>query len=184
MRWAMTTGTQPAAAARLARSVRSALGETIAAVDGLGSDELHAVVHPRANTAGWIAWHVFRTADLIGARVGEAPELWARRGYAAAWGLPRDGNGSGQATVDAQALRLPSAEALALYGRELRDELTGTVGSLDGDGLARAVTAFGDREFPAADALQTFVVLHTVRHQGELTLTLALLDPGTAGGAA
>ncbi|MCY4639044.1 MAG: DinB family protein [Chloroflexi bacterium] len=180
----MTTGTRPAAVALLARAVRSALGETIATVDGMGGDELHAVAHPRANTPGWIAWHVFRTADVIGSRVGDAPELWAMRGYAAAWGLPREGNGSGQPTADAQALRLPSAEALALYGRELRDELSETVGALDGRGLDRRVSAFSGRDFSAADALHIFVVLHTVRHQGELNLTRTLLELGTPGGGA
>lgn len=175
----MTTETRPEVAALLARAARRALGETIAAVEGLGSEELHAVVHPQANTVGWIAWHVFRTADVIGGRIRDESELWARRGLAEAWGLPPEGNGSGQPTAEAQALRLPAAEALALYGRELRDELAEAAGALDEAGLARRVRAFGGREFAASDALQTFVVLHTVRHQGEINVTRALL----AGGA-
>ncbi len=177
----MTTETRPAVAALLARAVRRALGETIAAVEGLGSEELHAVVHARANTVGWIAWHVFRTADVIGARIRDGSELWARRGLAEAWDLPPEGNGSGQSTAEAQALRLPAAEALALYGRELRDELAEAAGALDEAGLARRVRAFSGREFTASDALQTFVVLHTVRHQGEINVTRALLAGGARG---
>lgn len=176
----MTTDTRPAVAALLAGAVRRALGETIATVDGLGSDELHAVVHPQANTVGWIAWHVFRTADVIGARIRDGSELWLRRGLAGAWSLPPEGNGSGQTTAEAQALRLPAAEALALYGRELRDELAEAAGALDEAGLARGVRAFGGREFTAADALHTFVVLHTIRHQGEINVTRSLLA-GAAG---
>ncbi len=164
----------------LARATGRALGETLAAIDGLSAEQLHAVVHPRANTLGWIAWHVFRTADLIGGRLSGEPELWARRGYAAAWGLPSeswaDGNGSGQPTEVAQALRVPSAEALAEYGRELRAELTAAVGALDEAELARPIRGFGDRELPAGDAVHAFFVLHTIRHQGELNVTRTLLD--------
>ena len=179
----MTTEIGTGVTALLTRAVRNALAETLAAIDGLGADELHAVVHPRANTVGWIAWHVFRTADVIGARISSGCELWSRRGYAEAWGLPAKGNGSGQPTAEAQALRLPSAEALALYGGELREELTVAAGALDEDGLARRVTAFSGREFAAADALHIFVVLHTIRHQGELNVTRALLDQAMPGEA-
>lgn len=172
----MTMETRRDVAGLLARATRNALGETLAAIDGLSPDELHAVAHRRANTVGWIAWHVFRTADLIGARVRGEPELWARRRYAEAWGLPGEGNGSGQPTPDAQALRVPSADALAAYGRELREELAAAVGALDEAGLARTVAGFGPREFPVADAVHLFVVLHTIRHQGELNVTRSLLD--------
>ena len=180
----MTTETRPEVAALLAGAVRRALGETVAAVEDLGSEELHAVVHPQANTVGWVAWHVFRTADVIGARIRDESELWVRRGLAEAWDLPPEGNGSGQSTAEAQALRLPAAEALARYGRELRDELAEAAGALDEAGLTRRVPAFGGREFTASDALQTFVVLHTVRHQGEINVTRALIAGVARGGPA
>ena len=172
----MTTEATLSTSAMLARATGRALGETLAAIDGLTAEQLHAVVHPRANTLGWIAWHVFRTADLIASRVSGEPELWARRGYAAAWGVSGEGNGSGQPTAEAQALRVPSAAALAEYGSELRDELTAAVGAMDEAGLARSVRSFGDRELPAADAVHAFLVLHTTRHQGELNVTRTLLD--------
>ena len=172
----MTTETTPSASAMLARATGRALGETLAATDGLTDEQLHAVVHPRANTLGWIAWHVFRTADLIGGRLSGEPELWVRRGHAAAWGLPAEGNGSGQPTEEAHALRVPSAAALAEYGGELREELTAAVDALDEAGLVRSIRGFGDRELPAGEAVHSFFVLHTIRHQGELNVTRTLLD--------
>ncbi len=175
----MTTETTLSASGMLAKATESALGETLAAIDGLTVEQLHAVVHPRANTLAWIAWHVFRTADLVQGRMTDTPELWARRGDAATWGLPADGNGSGQPTAEAQALRVPSAAALAEYGGELREELSAAVGALDDAGLARHVRAFGERTLPAADAIHAFFVLHTIRHRGELNVTRTLLDlPG------
>ncbi len=177
----MTTEAKLDTAHLLGRATGRALGETLAAIDGLTPEQLHAAPHPRANTLAWIAWHVFRTADLIGARISGGPELWARRGHAEAWGLPaapwaREGNGSGMPTEEAQALRVPSADALAEYGRELREELTAAVGALDEAGLARHVRGFGDRELPVADAVLAFYVLHTIRHQGEINVTRTLLD--------
>jgi hypothetical protein len=74
----MTTETTPSASAMLAHSTGRALGETLAAIDGITDEQLYAVVHPRANTLGWIAWHVFRTADLIGGRLSGESELWVR----------------------------------------------------------------------------------------------------------
>ncbi len=165
----------------LARATGRALGETLSAIEGLTTAELHSVVHPSANTLGWIAWHVFRTADLIQGRMSGGHELWSRRGYTSAWDLSTDGNGSGQLTAEAQAMRFPSVAALTEYGGELRAELTAAVGELDEKGLARLVQSYGDREIAASEAVHAFFVLHTTRHQGELNVTRTLLGLPSPG---
>jgi len=61
------------------------------AVDGLAPADLIRQVTPGSNPVGWLVWHVSRVQDgEISGRLG-VDQLWTDSGWAAIFGLARDG---------------------------------------------------------------------------------------------
>ena len=159
----------------LSRAARIALEEPIAVVEKLDSDALYYIPHPTGNTIGWLAWHVFRTADLQVSWIAGATDVWGAQGLAASWpGCPAEGNGNGQSSNDAQALRVPSRDELVIYGRAVIGRAVDVIEGLDDAALSRPTRGFGPNEQPAMAAIIALVVAHTARHQGEILMARAL----------
>ena len=84
-----------------------------AAVGDLSDDQLYH--HPQGGVhAAFHAWHIIRTADNVFNFVCQDrnPPVWIRQNLHEAWGLPKAAQGTGMDLAEAQALRLPSNDAL------------------------------------------------------------------------
>jgi uncharacterized damage-inducible protein DinB len=95
---------------RLPRLVRSA-------VQGLTPEQLHWTPGPRANSVGWLVWHLTRiqddhVADLLG-----EDQLWVQDDWPGHFGLDADPSdtGYGHSSEEAAAVRPDSASVLVRY---------------------------------------------------------------------
>ncbi len=87
------------------------------AVDGLTPEQLRWTPAPRANSIGWLVWHLTRiqddhVADLLG-----QDQLWATGDWAARFGLDPDvtDTGYGHSAAEVAAVRPDSAQVLVDY---------------------------------------------------------------------
>ena len=159
----------------LSRAARTALEEPLAVLEKIDDGALYFVPHATGNTIGWLAWHIFRTADLQMGWISGAPDVWAAQGLAARWpGCPAEGNASGQSTADAQALRVPSRDELIIYGRAVVARVVEAIEALDDAALSLPTRGFGPTEQPAMAAIIALIVAYTVRHQGEILTARSL----------
>jgi uncharacterized damage-inducible protein DinB len=110
---------------RLAVDVRDLLIESFdrlpdlvrGAVDGLTSEQLRWTPAPRANSIGWLVWHLTRiqddhVADLLGQE-----QVWATGDWAARFGLDADvtDTGYGHSPAQVATVRPDSAQVLVDY---------------------------------------------------------------------
>jgi len=163
----------------IARYVRELLVGTnsiTAAVEDLTLEELHARPHPDANSIGFDAWHVFRTADNIAHFVfyGEPP-VWRQQGLAEGWGLPRNAQGTGLPPAEAYAMRFPEPAALAAYGRAVAAAIVPRIEAMDDAFLAGAIDMQPLGATTRFGALGTSVLTHGYAHLGHIALARTLL---------
>ncbi|MEX1021550.1 MAG: DinB family protein [Dehalococcoidia bacterium] len=95
--------------ARLHRSLKDSTADlTVEQLNYTPDDQHHSI--------GWILWHGYRTADVIGSRLlWNADERWAREGWAARLGLPEAGQGTGHSPDQAREVRVDDYAAFMEY---------------------------------------------------------------------
>lgn len=88
---------------------------TRAAVDGLDVARLTARVGERANTIGWLAWHVARVQDAQVADAFGTEQVWTAEGWDARFDLPFPprATGYGHGPEDVAAVRADAGLLLA-----------------------------------------------------------------------
>jgi hypothetical protein len=148
----------------------------VAAIADLGADELNARPHDAANSIGFDAWHVFRTADNIVHFVFHREQpVWLQQGLDVAWGLPRVAQGTGMDPAEAHALRFPDTASLARYGHDVADAICPRIESLTDDFLAEVTRVQPHGELTRLDALGTSVLTHGYAHLGQINLARTLM---------
>lgn len=176
----MTGGLMAAQYAALSGAVLESIAEGI---DDLEGNELHALPITGGTSIGFNAWHLARSADNIVHYVfhRERP-LWGQQGLAAAWGLPRNDQGTGMPLDEAQALRFPGAAPLARYVRDVASVCTARIEAMDDEFLLGASTAriLGEvAERQRAATIGIVIVSHGNQHLGHIQLLRQLLGkPG------
>jgi hypothetical protein len=85
-------------------------------VDGLTPEQLAFRVDGRANSIGWLVWHLTRIQDDHVAEVAGVAQAWTGKGWAERFGLPFEpaDTGYGHGPDDVAAVRT-TAELLAGY---------------------------------------------------------------------
>lgn len=159
-----------------AHFVGRVLEQLIDSVADLSDEELHAIPAGAPNTIGFIAWHVFRSADNVVLFAFERERtVWMRGGLHEAWALPRVAQGTGMEPAEAADVRFPSAAALADYGRAVRDELLPRIEAMSDDYIAGVsrVVPWGD--IPRLEAIGQTVIVHGNQHLGEIAVVRRLL---------
>ena len=131
----------------------------------------------RAHSIGFTLWHIARADDNVLADLTGRAELeWQRGGYAARWGHPERGTGTGWDDERAAALPLPPKDELLGYVRRVFDGLDAAVVAIDAASVARPVTK---SRFIGADSTMVEVVFvcvtHENRHLGEMEYIKGLL---------
>ena len=90
-------------------------------LDGLTTEDLHNRPSPGANPIGWLCWHAIRSMDRTIGDVISGEQLWTRDGWHKRFNMPPDPQNTGYGHTDAQvdALRIPDAQTLLDYHREV-----------------------------------------------------------------
>lgn len=87
------------------------------AVEGLDSDQLTRRPGPRANTIGWLVWHIGRVEDAQIADITGDDQVWADGDWAARTGLELDlsNTGYGHTAGEVEAVKPRDADVLVGY---------------------------------------------------------------------
>jgi hypothetical protein len=87
------------------------------AVDGLTADELAFRPDLRANSIGWLVWHLSRIQDDHIAGAAETEQLWTSEGWADRFGLPLPpfDHGFGHTADQVATVQVKSGELLTAY---------------------------------------------------------------------
>jgi hypothetical protein len=156
------------------------LDGVLGAIEGLGDEQLHFRPAESSNSIGFEAWHVFRTADNIVHFVfhRERP-IWVQQDLHEAWGLPRIEQGTGMDPEVAHAMRFPSTELLAGYGRDVRDAVVPRLEAMTDDELAVRGEVRPWGVISRQEAVGQTIIAHGNGHLGQISTARALLGlPG------
>ncbi len=158
------------------------LGALVDSVADLTDEELHALPPGAPNTVGFIAWHVFRSADNVVLFAFERERtVWMRQGLHQAWELPRIEQGTGMDAEAAAAVRFPGAAALAGYGRAVRDEILPRIEAMSDDYLVGVARVVPWGEVPRLEAIGQTIIVHGSEHLGEIAAVRRLLGRDLPG---
>ena len=76
------------------------------AVDGLTPDQLAERPSDRANSIGWLVWHLARVQDDHVAAVADREQVWTREGWQKRFGLPFDAEDTGYGHTSEQVAQV------------------------------------------------------------------------------
>lgn len=164
------------AALRLLREKSVQARARILVVTGdLTDDQLSWRPAARAHSIGFTMWHTARADDNVQADLTGRPLEWDAGGYAARWGHPERGVGTGWDDERAAALALPPRDELLGYVRLVFAALDGAVAGLDETWFTRPLRS----RFMGGDSTYGEVVVvcmsHDNRHLGEMEYIKGLL---------
>jgi uncharacterized damage-inducible protein DinB len=144
-------------------------------LNGLSDDQLATPVAPRANTIGWLVWHISRLMDDHIADVAGADQLWTSQGWADRFGLPFPVRavGYGQSVEEAQSLRVRGS-LLREYFDAAQGLAVGFVGTVTETDLDRVVDVSWDPPVTLAVRLVS-VVNDSMQHVGQAAYAKGIL---------
>ena len=86
------------------------------AVAGLTPDQLAERPSDRANSIGWLVWHLVRVQDDHLAAVADREQVWTAQGWHERFGLPFDADDTGYGHTSEQVAQVRGLEADDLVG--------------------------------------------------------------------
>lgn len=112
----------------------------VAAVDGLGDEQLTHRPTRDANSIAWLVWHTARVQDAQVADVAGTEEVWTAQGFVDRFGLDLDpaDHGYGHTSEQVGRVRAP-AELLTSYLRAVHEQTVGYLRGLTEEDLDRVV---------------------------------------------
>jgi uncharacterized damage-inducible protein DinB len=136
-------------------------------VDGLDDEELAARPNGRANSIGWLVWHLTRIQDDHVADAAGADQVWRAGGWADRFGLDLspDDTGYGHSSDDVATVRA-SADLLRGYHTAVADRTDEFVRGLSPADLDRVVDANWDPPVTLGVRLVS-VVSDCLQHLGQ-----------------
>ncbi len=142
----------------------------LAALDDLTDEQLNWRYDDNAVSAGFHAWHYVRTKDNIVNFVCQdrRPPVWLRQGLNESWNFPKVAQGTDMARGEAQALRIPSVDALVGYFNSVHDDVMAYLQSASDADLAETVRVvqFG-HQAKSQQIIQTCIA-HGNGHLGQI----------------
>ena len=111
------------------------------AVAGLTPDQLAERPSDRANSIGWLVWHLVRVQDDHLAAVADREQVWTAQGWHERFGLPFDADDTGYGHTSEQVAQVRGLEADDLVGylEAVHAVTTAFVEPLTPDDLGRVV---------------------------------------------
>jgi uncharacterized damage-inducible protein DinB len=144
-------------------------------LDGLSDEQLATPPAPRANTIGWLVWHISRLMDDHIAFVAGSDQIWMSQGWFDRFGLPFpvESLGYGQSVAEAQSVRV-SGSLLREYFDAAHGFAAGFVGAVTETELDRVVDESWDPPVTLAVRLVS-VVNDTTQHVGQAAYAKGIL---------
>ena len=147
---------------------RQARARIFVVVGDLDDAQLAWRPSPTAHSIGFTLWHTARADDNVQADLSGSELIWTAGAYAARWGHPERGVGTGWDDERAASLALPARDELFGYARRVFDAVDRVVDTVDDASLARPVRS----RFMGGDSSYGEVILvcasHDNRHLGEM----------------
>jgi len=145
----------------------------IEAVDELTLDQLNWVPGEGvALSAGFNAWHIFRTQDNLTNFVlqGRKPPLWLSAGFMERVGGPKIEQATGMSLEDARAIIIKDKVALIDYGRAVAAGSLAYLQTLDDAALEQTTTIRPQGEIPLWRLYREVYMTHGFMHLGEINV--------------
>jgi len=147
---------------------RQARARILAVVGDLTDEQLAWRPSPRAHSIGFTLWHTARANDNVQSDLTGATLEWDSGSYAARWGHPERGVGTGWDDERAAALPLPPKNELLGYAARVFERVDAAVDAVD---EARFDAPIRSR-FMGGDSTGGEIVVvcmsHDNRHLGEM----------------
>lgn len=147
----------------------------LAVLDGLDAAALAEAPAPRANTIGWLVWHLTRIQDDHVADLAGHEQVWTGQGYAGRFGLPfaADDTGFGHSAEQVATVRA-DPRLLADYLRSVHEQTVEDLAGLGEADLDRVVDERWDPPVTAGVRLVS-VVADDLQHLGQAAYVKGLL---------
>jgi uncharacterized damage-inducible protein DinB len=151
--------------------------EVHAAVDGLSPDDLAYRVDDKANSIGWLVWHLTRVQDDHVADAAGTEQVWLARGFADRYGLPfdRSATGYGHGSHEVGAVQVATADLLTTYHDAVHDATVAFVERLSDDDLARIVDEAWDPPVSLGVRLVS-VIGDDMQHVGQAAFVRGIVE--------
>jgi hypothetical protein len=146
-------------------------------VGGLTPEQLAWRADDRANSIGWLVWHLTRIQDDHVADAAQTEQLWTADGWAARLGLPfgQADTGYGHTTRDVAAVQLRSSDPLTGYHDAVHGRTVGYVEGLTDADLDRIVDASWDPPVSLGVRLVS-VISDDLQHVGQAAFVRGVLE--------
>ena len=145
-------------------------------VSGLSADQLSVRVDGRANSIGWLVWHLARVQDDHVSEVAGTEQVWTANGWADRFGLPleRDDTGFGHTDDQVDSVRVEDPQLLTGYLDDVHQRTVAFVSGLGADDLDRVVDERWDPPVTLGVRLVS-VIDDDLEHLGQAAFTKGLL---------
>src|SRR5690606_19659379 len=155
--------------------------EVHAAVEGLGTDELHARPGPEANSIAWLVWHLTRVQDDHIADAFGLEQVWLAGGWEQRFGLGlrRRDTGFGHSPEQVARVRVGSGDLLTGYYDAVHQQTLGALRSLTAGDLERIVDERWDPPVSLGVRLVS-VLSDDLQHAGQAAYVRGLLQSTSA----
>jgi hypothetical protein len=140
------------------------------AVEGMTADQLNFRPREGGVSAFFSLWHYVRTEDNIVNWVAQGkPTVWLDGGYHEAFGLPRNSQGTGMTTAEANAVRIADVAKWRDYQQKVWAVTDAYLAAMSPEEFdTRKVTIKPLGEMSLWDGLYGVGLSHGYRHVGEI----------------
>ncbi len=152
------------------------------AVNGLTADQLAYRADERANSVGWLVWHLTRVQDDHVAGVADSEQVWTAGGWEQRFGLPLEAPdiGYGHSAAQVATVRVASPDLLTGYYDAVHAHTQAFVSRLSDSDLARIVDTRWDPPVTLAVRLVS-VLADDLQHAGQAAFVRGLIVRGAGG---
>jgi uncharacterized damage-inducible protein DinB len=146
-------------------------------LEGLATEDLHAVPEPGSNPIGWLLWHLTRVQDMHVAEILEEDQVWVEPGWSVRFGLDPDpaNVGYGHSPEQVLAVKPESADALRAYYAEVEERTRTLLAALTPDSLDRVVDTRWDPPVTLGARLVS-IADDDIQHAGQAAYVKGLLQ--------
>jgi uncharacterized damage-inducible protein DinB len=144
--------------------------------EGLTPEQLSHRIDGRANSIGWLLWHLTRVQDDHVAGVAGIEQVWTAQGFADRFGLPFpvEDIGYGHSSEDVAATQISDPELLIAYHEAVHEQTIAYVKTLTDKDFDRVVDEAWDPPVTLGVRLVS-VISDTLQHAGQAAFVRGII---------